>query len=72
MIGGDSDFDFIISEFERELATAEKLLMLPADVIGLSSQARKPLREEIDIGVVIGKVIVTTTTADNRFLDDVE
>ena len=72
VISGNGDFHLVVTEFEREFAGAEELLMLPADIIGVGGQTRKPLGEEIDIGVVLREVIVAAATTDDRFLDDVE
>ena len=72
VISRNGNLNLVVTKFECELTRAQELLVLPADVVGVSRQARKPLREEINIGVAFREVIVAAASADDGFLDNVE
>ena len=72
MVVRDGDSTLVVAELQREFAATEELLVLPAGVVGVGDQPRKPLRDEVDVRVVVGKVIVAVAPADGVVVDDVE
>ena len=45
--------------------------MLPGRIVGVGHHARKPLRQEIDIGVALLKVLIPRPSTNGGFIDDV-
>ncbi len=64
--------DFVVTEFERELSAPKKLLVVPAIVVGVGDEPRKPLSEEVNVGVVVLEVFVSIASADPLVVDNVE
>ena len=69
VIGRYADRYVIVAELQRELTAAEKLLVVPALVVGVDDHAGKPLRNEEDIVAIGCKVFVTTPCPHRVFFD---
>ena len=68
MIGRHGEADIIIAEFQRELAAANKGLVVPAFIIGIDRCAREPLRAKEDaiaILVRLGEAFIARTAANH-------
>ena len=72
MVSRYRDLDLVIAELQRELTAAEKLLVLPARIVGVGDQAGKPLGQEIYISVVFREVILAAAATNDFLLDDIE
>ena len=72
MVRGHGQLYIVVAELQRELATTEELLVLPAGVVRVSHKPRKPLRQRIKVSVIGLEVFVATTRAYRRFMNDVE
>ena len=65
-------FHIVVAELQREFAAPEELFVLPARVVRIGGQAREPLRQEEQVGVVGLEVLVAATRTDRRFVHDIE
>ena len=70
------DRNIVIAEFQRELAPAQELLVVPAFIVRIGDHSRKPLRHQEDVVAagarIVGEVFVARSRIDRVFLDDVE
>ena len=71
MVGRRGDLDPVVAELERELAASEKLLVLPAGVIRVGRHAREPLRDLVDVVLVLLEIFEPAARADFARVDDV-
>ena len=72
VIGGHCNLDLVVAELQRKLTTTEERFMLPASIVGIGRQAREPLREEKQVGVVFGEILIPAARRYPHLVHDIE
>ena len=62
----------VVAKFQGELPATEKRLVVPALVVAIRSEARKPLGQEKDVRVALVEVLVAAAGAESLALDDIK
>ena len=70
-VGRNGDANEIISQLQGELAASQKLFVLPACVIGVRNNTRKPLSDFVDVIAILLKELVTGASPQEARVDDI-
>ncbi len=70
-VGRRGDANGVVAQFQRELATPEKLFVLPALVIGVGNDARIPLGNFVDVVLVFLEELVSAASRNDFRVDNV-